>query len=99
MNVANAYLRDVYLPAFNTEFTHPSREDDSSFVPRPPSVVLDDILCEQFERAVSKDNCVSVIGAIQCEDKSGHFNLLQSRTNLFVDNMGKFGLVSATCFC
>ena len=36
MDAANAYLRDVYLPAFNAEFAHPSREDGSAFVPCPP---------------------------------------------------------------
>ena len=44
MDAANAYLRNVYLPAFNAEFAHPSREDGSAFVPCPASVVLDDIL-------------------------------------------------------
>ena len=44
MDAANAYLRNVYLPAFNAEFAQPSREDGSAFVPCPASVVLDDIL-------------------------------------------------------
>ena len=43
MAAANAYIRDVYLPAFNAEFAHPSREDGSAFVPCPVSVHLDDI--------------------------------------------------------
>ena len=42
-DVANAYVRDVYLSAFNAEFAHPAREDGSAFVPYPASVV-DDIL-------------------------------------------------------
>ena len=61
---ANAYVRDVYLPAFNAEFAHPSREAGSAFVPCPQSVVLDDILCEQVGRTVGKDNCVSVDGLV-----------------------------------
>ena len=40
------------------------RDGGSAFVPCSPSVVLDDILCEQFERTVSKDNCVSVNGLV-----------------------------------
>ena len=39
MDAANAYVRDVYLPAFNAEFAHPAREDGSAFVPCPASVV------------------------------------------------------------
>ena len=64
MDAANAYLRDAYLPAFNTEFAHPSREDGSAFVPCPSQVVLDDILCEQVARTVGKDNCVRVPGRV-----------------------------------
>ena len=61
---ANAYVRDVYLPAFNAEFAHPAREDGSAFVPYPASVVLDDILCEQAQRTVGKDNCVRLNGLV-----------------------------------
>ena len=39
MDAANAYLRDVYLLAFNAEFAHPAREDGSAFVPCPSSVI------------------------------------------------------------
>ena len=63
-DAANAYVRDVYLPAFNAEFAHPAREDGSAFVPYPASVVLDDILCEQAQRTVGKDNCVRLNGLV-----------------------------------
>ena len=52
----------MYLPAFNVEFAHPSREAGAAFVPCPASVVLDDILCEQEEWTVGKDNCVRLGG-------------------------------------
>ena len=61
---ANAYIRTVYLPAFNAEFAHPAREAGSAFVPCPASVVLDDILCEQEARTVGKDNCVRLGGRV-----------------------------------
>ncbi len=61
---ANAYIRTVYLPAFNAEFAHPAREAGSAFVPCPASVVLDDILCEQEDRMVGKDNCVRLDGRV-----------------------------------
>lgn len=63
MESANRYLRDVYRPAFNAEFAQPAMEEGSAFV----SFVggnLDDILCEQFERTVGKDNCVRFEGLI-----------------------------------
>ncbi len=58
MAAANQYLQTVYLPAYNEEFMHPATEDGSAFVACPDAAVLDDILCEQFERVVGKDNCV-----------------------------------------
>ena len=64
MAAANAYIRDSYLPAFNAEFAHASREQGSAFVPCPPSVVLDDMLCERAARTVGKDNCVRFDGRV-----------------------------------
>jgi transposase len=61
MSAANAYLKDVYLPAFNFEFTVPAREDGSAFVKWIGGNV-DDILCEQYDRTVTNDNCVSFDG-------------------------------------
>lgn len=61
---ANAYLREVYRPAFNAEFAHPPREAGSAFVPCPASLALHDILCEQVLRTVGKDNCVRVGGYV-----------------------------------
>ena len=58
MAAANQYLQTVYLPAYNEEFTHPATEDGSAFVAHRDMTALDDILCEQFERVVGKDNCV-----------------------------------------
>lgn len=58
MDAANAWLQDTYLPAVNAEFAGPSREDGSAFTPCPASLALDDILCEQFERSISRGNRV-----------------------------------------
>ncbi|RMG60371.1 MAG: ISNCY family transposase [Bacteroidetes bacterium] len=57
MEAANRYLQEVYLPAFNKEFAKPSPEQGSAFVPYV-GPDLGDILCEQHERTVNKDNCV-----------------------------------------
>ena len=61
MTAANAYLREVYQPAFNAEFAQPPIENGTAFVPFLGGN-LDDILCEQFERTVGKDNCVRFDG-------------------------------------
>jgi len=61
IEAANQYLRDVYCPAFNAEFTRPAGEPGSAFVPLM-GVQLDDVLCEHFERTVGGDNCVAFEG-------------------------------------
>ena len=63
MTSANRYLTDVYLPAFNTEFAQAAMEEGSAFVPWIGGY-LDDILCEQYQRTVSSDNCVRFDGLI-----------------------------------
>ena len=61
MAAANRYLRKHYLPAFNREFGTKPAVEGSAFVPFiGPG--LDDILCEQFERTVNKDNCAAFDG-------------------------------------
>lgn len=59
MHEANRYLKDIYMPAFNKEFAVEAISTESAFVPWSYSSKLDDVLCEQFERVVGKDNCVS----------------------------------------
>jgi Integrase core domain. len=61
MDVANRYLAEVYRPAYNTEFMQPAAESGSAFVPWGGSN-LDDIMCEQYDRTVTADNCVSFEG-------------------------------------
>jgi hypothetical protein len=57
MTQANQYLAEVYLPAFNAEFVQPAAEAGTAFIPWIGGS-LEDILCEQYERTVSADNCV-----------------------------------------
>lgn len=54
---ANAYLKTVYMPAYNREFSVPAAVEGNAFVPWSQGV-LDDILCQQYERQVGKDNCI-----------------------------------------
>lgn len=61
MREANLYLKQVYMPAYNHEFKVQAQEAGSAFVPRL-DVNLEEILCEHYERTVSKDNCVAFKG-------------------------------------
>ena len=61
MCAANRYLAQVYQPAFNAEFMQPAAEEGTAFIKWIGSD-LDDVLCEQYERTVSADNCVSFEG-------------------------------------
>ena len=61
MGAANRYLAQEYIPRFNAEFMQPATEEGSAFVPWIGGN-LGDILCEQDERTVNADNCVSVDG-------------------------------------
>ena len=58
MEAANRYVKEAYLPAFNSEFMQPAMEEGTAFVAYI-GMDLDDILCEQHERVVGKDNCIS----------------------------------------
>ena len=61
MEAANRYIKKVYLPAYNKEFKQKSLEEGSAFVPWV-GAHIEDILCEQHERTVTPDNCVSFEG-------------------------------------
>ena len=52
------------MPEFNEEFKQKAKEEGSAFVPLVAAVDLNDILCEQYERTVGNDNCVSFEGMI-----------------------------------
>ncbi len=58
IEAANAFIREVYLPAYNERFAAPAAEPGSAFT-SIPGVDLDEILCVQEERQVGNDNCVS----------------------------------------
>jgi transposase len=58
IEAANAFLREVYLPAHNARFAVDPAGEGSAFTPIP-GVDLDEILCVEEERQVGHDNCVS----------------------------------------
>ena len=55
---ANAFIREVYLPAHNARFAAPQAQPGSAFTPIP-GIDLEEILCVHEERQVGNDNCVS----------------------------------------
>jgi transposase len=58
VEAANAFIREIYLPAHNARFALEPAAAGSAFVPIQ-GVDLDEILCVQEERQVGNDNCVS----------------------------------------
>ena len=58
VEAANAFIRDVYTPAYNGRFAVEPAGEGSAFTPIP-GVDLDEIVCVQEERQVGNDNCVS----------------------------------------
>jgi transposase len=55
---ANAFIRDVYLPAHNARFAVKAEQQGSAFV-AIPGVELNEILCVQEDRQVGNDNTVT----------------------------------------
>src|SRR5882724_3196020 len=58
VEAANAFLRDIYVPAHNARFAVKAEQEGSAFV-AIPGTDLGEILCIQEERQVGNDNCVS----------------------------------------
>jgi transposase len=87
MDVANRYLAEVYRPAYNTEFMQPAAESGSAFVPWCGSN-LDDIMCEQYDRTVTADNCVSFEGKtlqIPANQYRCHYVRVRVRVHRYMD--------------
>jgi len=87
MDAANRYLSDVYLPAFNAEFMQPAAEVGTAFV-EWIGANLDDILCEQHDRTVTADNCVTFEGKtlqIPADRYRCHYVKVRVRVHRYVD--------------
>ena len=87
MTAANRYLEQVYRPAHNREFAVPSALPGTAFVPFI-SGNLPDILCEQHERKVDNDNCVSFCGMrlqIPADEFRYHYVRTTIRVHRYVD--------------
>ena len=92
MDNANRYLLKTYLRAFNAEFMQPAAEEGSAFVPWI-GANIDDILCEQYERTVSSDNCVSFEGKtlqIPSDKYRCHYVRVKVRVHRYKDPLPSF---------
>jgi transposase len=58
VEAANAFIRDVYIPAHNARFAIAPEQEGSAFV-AVAGLDLAEILCVQEDRCVGNDNCVS----------------------------------------
>ena len=87
MDAANEYLRNTYMPSFNDEFKVPATVEGSAFVPWLNGNI-DDVLCEQYERTVGKNNCVSFEGLtlqIPKDQYRCHYVKAKVRVHRYVD--------------
>ena len=84
---ANRYLEQTYRETHNREFCVPSTLPGTAFVPFLHGS-LPDILCEQHERTVDNDNCVSFEGkALQlpADEIRYHYARTRVRVHRYVD--------------
>ena len=87
MDAANEYLRNTYMSSFNDEFKVPAAVEGSAFVPWLNGNI-DDVLCEQYERTVGKNNCVSFEGLtlqIPKDQYRCHYVKAKVRVHRYVD--------------
>ena len=87
MAEANRYLERVYLPQFNAEFMVKAAAEGTAFIPYIGNN-LPDVLCEQHERIVGNDNCVSFSGMklqIPADGARHHYVKVVVRVHCYVD--------------
>lgn len=95
MKQANAYIRDVYMPAFNDEFAVSPEESASMFVSWA-GTPIEDILCEQYERTVGNDNCVKFNGmTLQIPSDKYRFHYVKVKVRVHLYPNGKLAIFHA----
>ena len=92
MKKANTYIRNIYLPAFNDEFSVPPEEATSMFVSWAGTTV-EDILCEHYERTVGNDNCVRFDGlALQIPQDQYRYHYVRVKVRVHRYPNGKLAI-------
>lgn len=93
MAEANRYLEQKYMPQHNAEFGVKASAQGSAFIPYIGNN-LPDVLCEQHERIVGNDNCVSFRGMrlqIPADGTRHHYVKTAVRVHCYVDgSLGVF---------
>jgi len=87
VEAANAYIRDVYLPAHNARFAVAAEQEGAAFVPAEPHQWRD-VLCHQETRQVAPDNTVKWRGQrLQIPESRlrPHFVRASVRVNAYPD--------------
>ncbi len=87
LDQANSYLKKHYMPAFNRAFMVKAAVEGNAFVPYI-GTGLEDILCEQHERTVNKDNCVAFRGLslqIPADQYRRHYVKAKVRVHYYPD--------------
>lgn len=86
MDAANRFIERRYLKQFNRRFMVEPTEKGDAFVPLL-GIDIDDILCRQAERAVSRDNCVAYQGkALQLPgNQIRHYSKARVRVHEYPD--------------
>ena len=80
---ANRYLKEVYMPAFNEEFTVEAGVEGSAFVRLLPGQEVRDMLCEKHERVVHKNNCVFFHGKwLQIPENTHRMNYVKVKVKV-----------------
>ena len=71
LEAANTYLREVFIPDYQTQFTRPPADPASAFAPLG-DVDLDALLADETERVVGDDNVVRIESlALQLAETAG----------------------------
>jgi transposase len=82
IGAANAWIRDVYLPAHNARFAKPAALEESAFVAADPAL-LAETLCLEEERVVAHDNTVAYDGRrLQLPASSARAHYVKARVKL-----------------
>ena len=87
MEKANLYLAEVYMAQHNVEFAVPATAEGTAFIPYIGGR-LPEILCEQHERIVGNDNCVSFNTMklqIPADGARHHYVKTRVRVHCYVD--------------
>ena len=88
MGSANRYLEQTYRDSHNREFSVAATLPGTAYVPFI-SGSLPDILCEQHERTVGNDNCVSFEGLslqLPSDELRHHYARSRVRVHRYVDD-------------